>query len=77
MATTVVLVNGHPGSGKSTLAVALADALGAHLLSKDAIKEALASTLDHSTAVGSLGAIAMDVVWRLAAALPGTVVVES
>ena len=38
----LVLVNGLPGAGKTTLATALAGALPATLVSKDAIKEALA-----------------------------------
>ena len=41
----VFLVTGLPASGKSTFAVALARALGAPLLMKDAVKEALLDTL--------------------------------
>lgn len=45
MAREVVLVNGFPGSGKSTTGAALAGELDAPLLSKDRIKEALASVV--------------------------------
>ncbi len=77
MASGVVLVNGLPGSGKTTLAVALAATLGAQLLSKDAMKEAIAALLDDPPRGGPLGAIAMDTVWALASAIPETVVIES
>jgi predicted kinase len=45
MVRRLVLVNGVPGAGKTTLATALAGALPATLVSKDAIKEALASAV--------------------------------
>lgn len=77
MASAVVLVNGLPGAGKTTLGTGLAGELSAQLLSKDLIKEALASTLIDPVSVGSLGALAMEVVWNLAAALTGTVVIDS
>jgi AAA domain len=70
-------VNGLPGSGKTTLAVALAATLGAQLLSKDAVKEAIAANLETPPMAGLLGAIAMDTVWALASAIPATVVIES
>ncbi len=76
MATGVVLVNGVPGSGKTTLATPLSEALGATLLTKDALKQALASVTDHRLH-GALGAIAMDTVWRLAARVDGLTVVDS
>lgn len=75
MARDVVLVNGLPGSGKSSLAPRLAVALGAAYLAKDRIKEALADAV--VTSLPTIGAIAMDTVWRCAADLPGTVVVDS
>ena len=77
MASALVMVNGLPGSGKTTLAVAEAGWMNAQLLSKDAVKEALAADLEDPTIVTSLGAIAMEAVWALAAALPGTVLIES
>ncbi len=77
MASGVVLVNGLPGSGKTTVAVALAETLGAQLLSKDAVKEAIAAILEGPTIVRPLGAIAMDTVWALASAIPATVVIDS
>ncbi|GAA2506433.1 AAA family ATPase [Winogradskya humida] len=75
MAHDVVLVNGLPGSGKSTLAPRLAAALGAACLVKDRIKESLAEAV--VTEVPGLGAVAMETVWALAAAVPGMVVVDS
>jgi predicted kinase len=77
MASDLVLVNGLPGSGKTTLALGLAASLCAQLLSKDGVKEAVAALLDAPATVLPLGAIAMDTVWALASAIPGTVVVES
>ncbi|KAA0022599.1 AAA family ATPase [Antrihabitans cavernicola] len=76
MPELLVLVNGLPGSGKSTLAAALADELDAQLLSKDVIKEALAACLRHPHSP-TLGAIAMDTAWAMAAATSGVVVVDS
>ncbi|MFI7670592.1 AAA family ATPase [Nocardia sp. NPDC049526] len=69
----LVLVNGLPGSGKSTLAPPLARELDAQLLSKDTVKEALAEGISRPNAVPSLGAIAMEAVWAMAAAIPRTV----
>nr|WP_280269380.1 AAA family ATPase [Nocardia wallacei] len=73
----LVLVNGLPGAGKSTLGRSLARSLDARFLSKDAVKEALATCLDDATEVGALGGIAMDTVWALARATPGAVVIDS
>jgi predicted kinase len=75
MARDVVMVNGLPGSGKSSLAPRLAAALGAACLTKDRIKEALADAV--VTEVPGLGAVAMDTVWTVAAAISGMVVVDS
>lgn len=72
-----MLINGLPGSGKTTLAGRLAVELGAQLLSKDGVKEALAGMPSAPTVVHQLGAIAMDTLWALAGAIPGTVVIES
>jgi hypothetical protein len=77
MASGIVLVNGLPGSGKTTLAVALAATLDAQLLSKDAMKEAIAAILKDPTMVQPLGAIAMNTIWAFASELPGIVVIES
>jgi len=77
MASELVLVNGLPGSGKTTLAVPLAAILDAQLLSQDAAKEAIGAILEDPALVRPLGRIAMDAVWALASALPGTVVIES
>jgi len=76
--TTLILVNGLPGSGKSTLAAQLGDLLPVPVLSKDAIKEAIADALDWPVELsGALGAASMEMAWSLAATLAGTVVVES
>jgi predicted kinase len=77
VASEVVLINGLPGAGKTTLAGHLAVEVGAQLLSKDGIKEALAGMPSAPTVVPQLGAIAMDTLWALAGAIPGTVVIES
>ncbi|BDT91727.1 hypothetical protein IFM12275_17030 [Nocardia sputorum] len=71
------MVNGLPGSGKSTSAPPLARELRAHLIRKDLVKEALGSGLDSTAVLPNIGAIAMEAVWALAAALPGVVVVDS
>ncbi|MEV6427002.1 AAA family ATPase [Nocardia sp. NPDC051463] len=73
----LVLINGLPGSGKSTLGRSLAVALDAQFLSKDAIKEALATAIGNVVGASALGGIAMDTVWALAQATPTTVVVDS
>ncbi|MFB4294882.1 AAA family ATPase [Nonomuraea sp. ATR24] len=73
----LVLVNGLPGSGKSTLGRALAAQLGARLLSKDSVKEALETCVDDVASIPGFGGIAMETVWALARAIPGSVVVDS
>ncbi|NUS91016.1 MAG: AAA family ATPase [Nocardia sp.] len=73
----LVLVNGLPGAGKSTLGAGLARALPAEFLSKDAVKEALAGCVTGVDTARELGGIAMDTVWALARAIPGSVVVDS
>ncbi|MCX4097940.1 AAA family ATPase [Nocardia sp. alder85J] len=77
MGNLLVLINGLPGAGKTTLGRALAPVLNARLLSKDAVKEALASCLDNADDIPALGGIAMDTVWALARAIPSNVVVDS
>ncbi|MCM4079682.1 AAA family ATPase [Paractinoplanes hotanensis] len=76
MAERIVLVNGLPGSGKTTLATALAAELAVPLISKDAIKEALAAAAPQVPAA-ALGRTASELMWTLAAAIPGGVVLES
>ncbi|WP_116953225.1 AAA family ATPase [Jiangella endophytica] len=76
VADDLVLVNGLPGAGKSTLATELARTVCAPLLSKDAIKEALADVVG-TAARSALGSAAMEAAWTIAAGLPGLVVMES
>ncbi|MFD4431333.1 AAA family ATPase [Nocardia sp. NPDC058497] len=73
----LVLVNGLPGSGKSTLGRSLAQTLGAQFLSKDIVKEALATCVEGALAIPEIGGIAMDALWALARATPETVVIDS
>jgi predicted kinase len=76
MVDRIVLVNGLPGSGKTALATGLAGALPASLVSKDAIKEALATVVGGASSA-ALGAAAMEAAWTLTAAMDGTVVFDS
>lgn len=72
----LILINGLPGSGKTTLANGLALLLGAPLIAKDAIKEAVADIV--AAAPGpALGMAASEMMWTLAAAMSGTVILES
>jgi predicted kinase len=72
----LILVNGLPGSGKTTLTTGLARVLGAPLIAKDAIKEAVADVV--AAAPGpALRMAAGETMWTLAAAMSGTVVLES
>lgn len=77
VAAVVILVNGLPGAGKTTLSRGLVERTGWPCLGKDAVKEALAPVLPAEFPRARLGAVAMDTVWAVAAALPGTVLVES
>lgn len=77
MATELVLVNGLPGSGKTTLADSLAVDLGAPVLSKDRVKEALADALGPAAVGAPFGRVAMETVWSLAGSLSGLVMVDS
>jgi predicted kinase len=72
----LVLVNGLPGSGKTTLATGLAPVLGAPLISKDAIKEAVAEVVP-AAAGQALGMATGEMMWTLAAAMSGDVMLES
>lgn len=78
MAERLVLVNGLPGSGKTTLARALGPVLGATVISKDVIKEAVADAVAlHPRDARGLGPAAVEAAWWLAARIRGTVVVDS
>lgn len=76
-----VVVSGLPGSGKSTLARPLAKSLGLPLISKDTVKEALASAEGSDTVSSGrsrhLGAAAFEVVFALAAESNGAVLEAS
>lgn len=79
----LVLVNGLPGAGKTTLARPLAQALRAPLLSKDAVKEAIAGRLGTTPGIEPatfnkvLSGVAMDVVWTILADLGGRAVIDA
>ncbi|MFB9237531.1 AAA family ATPase [Plantactinospora siamensis] len=72
----VILVNGLPGSGKSTLAARLAPVLGMPLICKDVIKEVVAEVVP-AAAGRALGTAAGEMMWTLAAAMSGGVMLES
>lgn len=78
MPDLLILINGLPGAGKTTLAQAIAPALGATLISKDVVKEAVADAvhLDRETA-RTLGAAAMEMSWAIAQSVSGIAIVES
>lgn len=77
MGANAIVVNGLPGVGKSTLAAALAHELGFPVVSKDAIKEALADVVAVPLPTSRVGAIASDTLWALARLIDGPVIVES
>ncbi|UVJ40532.1 ATP-binding protein [Arthrobacter sp. CJ23] len=77
MAESVILINGLPGAGKSTLSEQLGEELGVPVVSKDRVKELLADISQGQVTSGRLGQIASDTMWQVAAAIPGTVIVES
>ncbi|GAA1031314.1 hypothetical protein GCM10009557_26250 [Virgisporangium ochraceum] len=76
----LILVNGLPGSGKTTLANGLANGLAKRLgvppIAKDAIKEAVADVVPAAPGP-ALGMAAGDMMWTLAAAMSGTIILES
>ncbi|ROQ38776.1 putative kinase [Frondihabitans sp. PhB188] len=77
MASFVVLVNGVPGAGKTTLSAELGRVLAVPVVSKDAVKEALADAVDAVLPTSPLGAVASDAMWSIAALIDGAVVIES
>ena len=69
-----IVVSGLPGAGKTTLATELAETLGLPLISKDAIKEAIADATAHQPLPnGLLGQAAVSVMLCLASAAPAAV----
>jgi predicted kinase len=76
VAHRLILINGLPGSGKSTLAGRLASALRVPLIGKDTLKEAMAAAVP-GVPPAVLGPVAAQVMWELAAATPGVVILEN
>jgi predicted kinase len=76
VADLVVMVNGLPGAGKTTLATRLGAALRVPVVSKDAVKDALAAAVP-AAPPRTLGATAIEAAWSLVAGIAGTVVLES
>jgi predicted kinase len=76
VADRIVLVNGLPGSGKTMLAASLAPTLPASLISKDAIKEAIADAVA-AVPAHLLGPAVGEMMWSFAAGMSGTVLLES
>jgi predicted kinase len=77
MAAVAILVNGLPGSGKTTVGAGLAEVLGCPFLSKDSVKEPLADIAGPMIPSRAVGAIAMDTVWAMAAAVEAGVVIDA
>lgn len=77
MPEQLIVVNGMAGAGKTTLAEPLAHELSIPFISKDAIKEALADAVPAQFSTRALGGIALDVLWRMASLIEGTVMIES
>ncbi len=76
-AGVLVVVNGVPGSGKSSLARELASATGLPHLSKDALKEYLATTFPREPSPSQLSTLAGEVLWDLVSAMPSGAIVET
>lgn len=77
MADVIVLVNGLPGAGKTTLARRLAETSSWPRLSKDDVKQSLARLTGDALSSRALGAVSMETVWAVAAAMSGVVLAES
>ena len=77
MSEFAVIVNGMPGAGKTTLSSALQRELDLPLISKDAVKEALADAVIAKLPTSRLGAIASDAAWALVGLVEEPVIVES
>lgn len=72
-----ILVNGLPGAGKTTLARRLGDEMDLPVVSKDALKEALADAVPEGFPAAQVGALAASLMWDVAAGLEGPVILES
>ena len=78
---TFLAVSGSPGSGKTELATPLAQRLSLPLLAKDTIKEVLAEQTDPAELTlatsQTVGALAFDVLYALAADCHGGAVLDA
>lgn len=77
MAEVAVIVNGVPGAGKTTLCAQLGPILDMPVVSKDALKEALAEAVPVTVPTSALGAIASDALWAVVGVIQTPVIVES
>lgn len=77
MPDRLIVLNGMAGAGKTTLTAPLAAELGAVVVSKDAIEEALGDAVDAQLPTRAIGALAADALWRIVGMLEGTVLIES
>lgn len=77
MGQVAVFVNGIPGAGKSTLSKTLGPELGFPVISRDAIKEALADLVTVDIPTQRIGALAADAMWSMVGMIDGPTLVES
>jgi hypothetical protein len=77
MSQIAVILNGVPGAGKTTLARLLGPELGFPVVSRDAIKEALADLVSVDLPTQRVGALAADAMWAMVGMIERPTLVES